>query len=256
MFRAILDGDRVKRWVRFLAPVAKLLDEACIWLSWDGLMIRDVDPSRISLINFSLSRDYFSEFEFSGEGRMPVSVDSKKLLEFSALLRNMDELIVTLDPDGFLRLASLGPYEKEVGMPVTIDSEASLPELPEIDYKASVEMMTASLISILREARSIGDTIAISAAENEIQFSSENDEGFGMLSKLRYPENMELLDIMVTEPSRSRYHFKPLIDVLNELSPISRTAVLRFKSDAPLFVEFRLQEGEKYELYLAPKAVD
>jgi len=72
MFRAVVGEDKIKRIIRFFNAIEKLTDEACFWISEESILFRDLDTARISMIDFELQRDYFTEYEYSGEEKIPV----------------------------------------------------------------------------------------------------------------------------------------------------------------------------------------
>lgn len=254
MFSAVMDKDKIKRWIKFVTTIDKLTEEACFWLSSEGIMFRDMDPARISMINFSLSREYFVEYSYEGEEQTPICLQSKKLLEFSKLLKNSDELELRLeDGGGHLILGTKTPYEKYLMLPVVIDRDRNLPGIPELNYTARIKMVSTSLKDALNEAKAISDRITFIAEGNSVTFLSRNDEGFQVKNRLTYPDNLEILEINVDEKSVAVYMVKPLLDVVKEISTLSRIIEMKFGNTLPLDINFELIEGEKYEYFLAPR---
>lgn len=254
MFHAVMEKDKIKRWIKFVTTINKLTEEACFWISGEGITFRDMDPARISMINFSLSREYFMEYEYEGEEQIPICVQSKKLLEFSKLLKNSDELEIGLeDGGGHLLLGTKTPYEKYLMLPMVIDRDRTLPGIPDLNYTAKIKIVSSSLKDALNEAKAISDRITFIAEGNSITFLSRNDEGFQVRNKLTYPDNLEILEISIDEKSVAVYMVKPLLDVVKEISSISRIIEMKFGNTLPLDVNFELMEGEKYEYFLAPR---
>lgn len=253
MFTAVMDKDKIKRWIKFVTTINKLTEEACFWISSEGILFRDMDPARISMINFSLSRDYFIEYNYEGEEETPICLQSKKLLEFSKLLKNSDELEIRLEDGGHLILGTKTPYEKHLLLPVVIDRDRNIPGIPELNYTARIKMVSTSLKDALNEAKAISDRITFIAEGNSITFLSRNDEGFQVKNRLTYPDNLEILDISIDEKSVAVYMVKPLLDVVKEISTLSRIIEMRFGNTLPLDINFELIEGEKYEYFLAPR---
>lgn len=254
MFKAILDKEKAKRWLKFVTTLNKLADEACIWLSKKAIHFRDMDAARISMIDFKLDSEYFLEYSFEGEEEIPICMPSKKLLEFSKLMKNVEELELILD-DGMnhFALASHTPYEKYLALPIAIERDRSKPGVPELEYGARIKLVSSTLKDALNEAKSISDRITFIAEGNSISFITKNDEGFQLRHKLIYPDNLEILEIKVEEKSVSVYMVKPLLDIIKEMSSISRIAEINFGSSLPLDLKFDLIEGEHFEYFLAPR---
>ena len=249
-----MDKEKIKRWIKFVTTIEKLTDEACFWISGEAFHFRDMDAARISMIDFKLNSEYFIEYSFEGEDEIPVCMQSKKLLEFSKLMRNSEEMEIILE-EGLTHfvLSTKVPYEKYFAIPVVVDRERSKPGTPELEYAAKIKMVSASLKDALNEAKAISDRITFIAEGNTITFLSKNDEGFQVRHKLVYPDNLEILDIKVDEKSVAVYMVKPLLDVVKEVSSLSRISQINFGSSLPLDLRFELVEGEHYEYFLAPR---
>ncbi|MEM0056893.1 MAG: hypothetical protein QXH96_00195 [Candidatus Geothermarchaeota archaeon] len=252
MFKAVLSKDKIKRWIKFITTINKLTDESCIWIRNDALHFRDMDAARICMIDFKLLPSYFAEFECKEE--IPLCVQSKMLLEFSKHMKNVDEMEMTISNDlSYLILQSRVPYERSLMIPVTVDRERSMPGVPELEYTASVKLVSSVLKDMLTEAKSISDRITFIAEGNSITFLCKNEEGFQVKHRLVYPENLEILDIHVSQRSTAVYMVKPLLEVVKELSTLSRVSMLDFGNMMPLHLSFELIEGESYEFFLAPR---
>jgi|Deesub1362B_J571_1020462.scaffolds.fasta_scaffold14649_2 DNA polymerase III sliding clamp (beta) subunit (PCNA family) len=254
MFRAVMDKEKIKRWIKFMTTIEKLTDEACFWISGEALHFRDMDAARISMIDFKLEPEYFIEYSFEGEEEIPVCMQSKKLLEFSKLMRNSEEMEIILE-EGMTHfvLSTKVPYEKYFAIPIAVDRERSKPGTPELEYTAKIKMVSASLKDALNEAKTISDRLTFIAEGNTITFLSKNDEGFQVRHRLVYPDNLEVLDIKVEEKSVAVYMVKPLLDVVKEIASLSRIAQINFGNSLPLDLKFELVEGEYYEYFLAPR---
>lgn len=254
MFRALIDKEKLKRWIKFVTTIDKLTDEACFWLSEDKMHFRDMDAARISMIDLKLTGDYFINYLFEGEEEIPVCMQSKKLLEFSKLMKNSEELELQLEEGlSHFALATKTPYEKYFAIPIIVDRDRGKPGVPELNYTARVKIVSTTLKDALNEAKAISDRITIIADGNTLSFLSKNDEGFQLHHKLVYPDNLEILGIKVDEKSIAVYMVKPLLDIVKEISTLSRIAEINFGNSLPLDLKFELLDGEFYEYFLAPR---
>ena len=254
MFKAVMDKEKLKRWIKFMTTIDKLTDEACFWISKNAMHFRDMDAARISMIDFKLIPEYFIEYSFEGEDEIPVCMQSKKLLEFSKLMKNSEELEFHLE-EGLTHfiLTTKTPYEKYFAIPIVIDRDRSKPGVPELDYTTGLKMVSATLKDTLNEAKTISDRVTFIAEGNMLSFLSKNDEGFQLHHKLVYPDNLEILEIKVDEKSIAVYMVKPLLDIIKEISLLSRIIQINFGNSLPLDLKFELLDGEFYEYFLAPR---
>ena len=254
MWSVTLDKEKFKRWIKFITTIKDLTEEICFWITEEEIRFRDMDAARISMIDFSLENTYFLEYNYDGEEELPICIQSKKLLEFSKLMKNAEEVTIMID-EGLTHfiLGTNTPYEKQLSIPIMVDKERTKPGIPDINYTARVKLVSTTLKDALMEAKAISDRITFMAEGNNITFISKNDEGFQIKNKLTYPENLEILDINVEERSVAVYMVKPLLSVIKELSSISRISELLFGNALPLDLKFELIDGENYQYFLAPR---
>ena len=254
MWSVTLDKEKFKRWIKFITTIKDLTEEICFWITEEEIRFRDMDAARISMIDFSLENTYFLEYNYDGEEELPICIQSKKLLEFSKLMKNAEEVTIMID-EGLTHfiLRTNTPYEKQLSIPIMADKERTKPGIPDINYTARVKLVSTTLKDALMEAKAISDRITFMAEGNNITFISKNDEGFQIKNKLTYPENLEILDINVEERSVAVYMVKPLLSVIKELSSISRISELLFGNALPLDLKFELIDGENYQYFLAPR---
>jgi len=255
MFRAVVSEDKIKRLIRFFNAIEKIVDEACFWISEEGFAFRDLDAARISMIDFELGRDYFIEYEFTGEGKIPVTVPVDKLADYVKACKNARELEFTFEEGGrTFNVITKEPYHRFFAVPMTISQDKRETGVPNIPFKATFKITTSSLKSILNELKLVDDKVTITAKEDTVTFSSKNEEGFETSVTLKYPDHIELMAIAVEEPSTASYNLKSILNIVKELSNNSGVATVQLGTNLPLKIDFELIEHEKFVYYLAPRA--
>ncbi|HIE36664.1 TPA: hypothetical protein EYP83_00725 [Candidatus Geothermarchaeota archaeon] len=253
MLKATIDSDKIKRWIKVLTTIDAMVDEACFYISNSEFIFRDLDNTRINMINVTFQREYFDVYEYSGDSPTFVCVQSDKLLKYSKALSKADELTIEVAEGKFI-ISSSKPYMKKFILPAYYDEERELPRVPDIDYSVYVRLVTPTLRDILKESKDVSETITLYALNNEIQFISKSEEGFQSIHKLKYPDNVELLDISVDNESTSVYTVKPIYDIVKEITTISGVVTLQFSSEYPLTLKFDMLEYETYQFITAPRS--
>ncbi len=251
MFKAVLDADKIKRWIKIVSTIDELMEEACFKITPEEVIYRDVDSARISMINVSLGKDYFELYDFDGDSELLVCVQSEKLLKYSKALSKAEELTIEVEEGKFV-LSSSKPIERKFILPASIE-DREISKVPQVDFKASARIVVPTFRDILKESKTVGETITIHADNNELSFISKSEEGFQSIHKLRYPENVEVLEISVEESSVSIYPVDPLYKIVKEIASISGIVTLEFSTDYPLSLKFDMSEFEYYQFILAPR---
>lgn len=255
MFKATISEDKIKRLIRFFNAIEKIVDEACFWISEEGFLFRDLDAARISMIDFELSRDYFVEYEYRGEEKIPVCVPIDKLADYIKTCKNAKELEMSFEEEGrTFNISAKEPYQRFFAVPMMIDKERRETGIPNVPFKATFKITTSSLKNILSELKLVDEKIMIMARETEVTFSSKNEEGFESSVTLKYPDHIELMAIAVEEPSTSSYNLKAILNIVKELSNNSGVTTVQLGTNLPLKMDFELIENERFIYYLAPRA--
>ncbi len=253
MFKATIDSDKIKRWIKVVTTIEKMVDEACFYISEEGIIFRDLDSTRVNMINAYFGEPYFEEFEFTAESPFFICVHSDKLLKYSKALSKADELTIEAGEGRFI-ISSRRPYEKRFVLPAMLDEERELARVPEIDFAANVRMVSQTLRDVLKESKDVSETVTVHATNSEIEFISKSEEGFQSVHKLRYPDNVEILEINVSSDSTAVYVVKPILDVVREISTISGVVTLEFSTEYPLSLKFDMLEAESYQFITAPRS--
>ncbi|HEW93894.1 hypothetical protein DRN87_00575 [Candidatus Geothermarchaeota archaeon] len=255
MFSAIIDKEKIKRWIKIATTLEKLTDEACFWISPDGILFREMDTARISMIDMMLEKDYFLTYEYTFEDEeIPICMQSDKLLAFSKLMKNAEEMefILPDDKTHFI-LKARAPYEKRFGLPIVVATDKTKTGIPNLDYSARIRLVTTTLRDIVKEAKTVSDRLTLVARDNEISFISKSEEGFEASHKLVYPDNVEIVDMNISEESIAVYMVKPILDIVKEIAGISGIVKLNFGTNQPLNLQFEMIEFEYYQYFLAPR---
>jgi len=172
MFSAIMDKEKIKRWIKIVTTIEKLTDEACFWISNNNILFREMDTARISMIDFRLDKEYFLSYEYTfEEEEIPICMQSEKLLAFSKLMKNAEDMELTLpDEKTHFILKARAPYEKKLALPVLIATDKMKSGIPQLDYKAKIRMVTTALRDIVKEIKSVSDRVTLVAKDNEVNF--------------------------------------------------------------------------------------
>lgn len=255
MFKALIGEDKIRRIIKFFSAIERITDEACFWISTDSFSFRDLDAARISMIDFELTNDYFLEYNYSKEDKIPMCVPIDKLADYIKLCKNAKELEFSFEEGGnTFNIKSLEPYQRTFTVPMMINEEKKETGVPKVPFKATFKITTSSLKEILNQLKLIDDRIIIKVEDNAVIFSSRNEEGFESSVLLRYPEHIELMAIAVEEPSTASYNLKSILNIVKELSGNSGVATIQLGTNLPLKIDFELIENERFIYYLAPRA--
>ncbi len=228
--------------------VSKIVDEVAVRVSEEGISIKALDPAKISLIDIALPASSFVIYEVSGEEVFGVSV------------ANLVKVLKKLKKGDHLEISSVGDYinvavESQLRRKYSFRNiDVQVPEIPELSLEFDVEAMllAEAFKTAIRDAEVVGDTVELEASDESALIirginaaKVETKIAAGMPS---------LISLSVSKPSRSAYSLEYLEKVLS-LTGVSESVTLKFSSDAPLYIEFRVAGEGVVKYLLAPKSV-
>jgi len=236
-----------KIWKTFIGSVVGLIDEAAFNFSPQGVKMKAMDASKISLVDFELSPKAFDEFEVKEKTIVGV-----KLLDLERTLSRMkssDELILEVDTEGgHLNLIFKGASTRKLGIPLLNVEESDFPE-PKLTFTAEATVKAGVLQDGLKDAKMVSEHVRFTADKEGLVMSTEADRGSTELKLSKGDEG--LIALKVTQPTSSMYNVKYLEEMLGGASATDEVT-LKFSTDLPLELDFKV-EGGKLKFLLAPR---
>ncbi len=240
MFKETVDG------------VAKLLDEALITVSRDGLRLRGMDPARIAYIEVEIPSTAFLEFDVAeGVDTAEMGVNMEVLSNILKRSKKGDQLEVRVGDDKIL-LKVEGTMVKRYLVP-NLEIASELPGSVKLEFDASATVIADVVKKALRDVELVGEVAEFEATEEFLAIRGVGEARSRVEARLTR-ETPALLSLEVNNPSLSRYDISYLKKVLN-LTNIAESVDIRFSSDKPLEIVFKSPDGSNVRFLLAPSTL-
>ena len=233
----------------------KLYEAMCILVSeitWkiskDGIAMRQMDPSRVAMIDLTIKKEDFEEWNITTPGLVAFDAGYIKKTVFAKPFQKGTSIAIKIDgetnkisfviKDNRIRERSFSTLEA---------SEEDVPT-PKIAFHAKYKIIAKQIAEDIKELNGLSDHMIIIGTSESLQLKAEGDCGKGETTYTRGDEN--LLDIQVNEESKATFSFSYLKDFIQPA--LSEMAILEFSTDMPLKVTLLTKFGElKY--YVAPR---
>ena len=98
--------DNAKYWRDCINSIGSLVDEGVFNISKDGISLKAMDPSSISMVSFHMPSKSFSKF--SVEGNANVGLNIENLGKILSRTRENEALVIK-DTDNKLSMEFIGP---------------------------------------------------------------------------------------------------------------------------------------------------
>ena len=220
--------------------LASFIPEGNFRFNEKGVQFRAMDPSQVLLVDYSMDRSVFSQYEvepcFVG-----MNIDELRKIVSRAQPGDHIELELT---DSECVISLKGELERSFRLPL-IDIADEEIKLPEIKYDSHVEINAKVLKEALKDAQLFSSSVVIRTKGDKFMLESKGTGG--NLAVNSSPNNG--VKVKSKADVVSKYSLSYLHNIVKEAAP-EAPIVLELKSDLPLKVSYQIGKTE-IRYYLA-----
>jgi len=233
----------------------KLFESMCFLvneMTWkfnkDTLSMRQMDPSRVAMIDLTIKKEDFEEFNVTVPGLVTFSAEEVKKAVFAKPFRKDTSIGVKIDGViGRITFILKDSGTRERSFP-TLEAEQEDVPSPKITFNVKCKIISKQIANDIKDLEKMGDHMKIIGTSDTLQLQTDGEYGVGKNTYQRGDEN--LLDIEVKEESKSTFSFSYLKNFIQPA--LSELALLEFATDMPLKVTLLTKFGD-LKLYVAPR---
>jgi len=236
-------------WRYAIASISKIIEEASFKVSEEGMVLRALDPSTVVLVDFTMPRDSF--LEYNVEGERVIGVNMEELAKVLKRARKGDELVLEVLEDGRLSVVFEGRGIRRFTLP---SIEVTYEEIPEVSFEIGFKgkLLPKVFRDVIREVEPIGDVVEFRASRDSdkliVAARSEIAEAEIELSA----SSGALVEYEATGDATAKY----TIDYLSDIASAYQAAelmMLELGNDTPLKITYELSGGGRLVFYVAPR---
>jgi len=255
MLEAVLENGDLLRKV--MIAIGDLVNDANFDCNEHGLSLQAMDSSHVSLVSMCLKRDGFKPWRCDRHCSLGIHLDHLNKVLKCMGGKDAVELKYKEGADE-CDFVFKSPEEDKVShfslKLMEIDSEHL--GIPETDYKTNVRLSASEFQRICRDLAVLGDTLTISVAKDQVQFSVNGEIGKGEMtlrsSRAADEEEGEVTVVDCREPVTQTFAMRYL-NFFTKATVLSKTVQLSMSPDVPLMVEYAIEDVGYVRYYLAPK---
>ncbi|MEA1994215.1 MAG: proliferating cell nuclear antigen (pcna) [Euryarchaeota archaeon] len=238
MFSAKLEA---RLWKDIVNTVNNIVEEAPFEIKEEGIYMRAMDPSHISMIDLVVPKEIFDEFSFDKE--VSVGIDVNEMNKIMRRAKPSDILIFEVD-ESKIHLTFIGESKRTFGIPI-IDVLEKRSKQPEIQFTVTIKADAGLFQEDIKDASVVADHVIFEAQKEKLLITAEGD--MSDIKIVNKKSSME--EYNVEEEARATFNLSYLSDIAKSLYG---SIVLRFGMDLPLMLEFEIDKA-KVKFILAPR---
>jgi proliferating cell nuclear antigen len=246
LFKAVLSD--AKLWRSIVESLSTLIDQANFVVTTSSLKMRAMDPIRVAMVDFELSKDAFEEYQCSAEMKMGINLE-----EMGKIMRRAgsgDSLeLVHDEKSNKLLVRFRGKSIRTFSLSLLDLGSEDLPT-PRVEFNVTAKLTTEAIGEAIKDAGVVSDQVKIIVKPEALMMQASGDTGDALVEFRKGSE--ALLDLEVKEDSNAIYALNYLNDMMKG-SSISETAILQFSTNMPLKIDLTISSGGRITYFLAPR---
>ena len=226
--------------------IVSLVEEGQFEVKQDGLHLRAMDPSQISMVSFTMPKSAFVEYSITEERK--IGIDINQLSNVLARGKRGEKAELSLE-DGRLAVKFYAEKKKRMFKIPLIEIGEGLSREPKIDYTSYVKINADALKETLKDAKLVSSHVKLLMDNNTffVEVRGEN----GDVKEEFEAGGGEVSEIKTEKGARATFPLQYLEDMVKATSA-SSVVTLNLETDRPMKLQYEV-EGAKVTYYLAPR---
>ncbi len=229
--------DNAKYWRDCVDAIVNLVDEGAFNITKEGITLKAMDPSGISMVSFSIPSKAFAKFNVEKDVSVGLNLDSLG----KVLSRTRDnEALVMKEGEGKLLLEFIGKSSRRRYKLPIIDVRKGVDKEPNVSFDALVDVTGEPLKDIIKDANQISSYISFKASKEQFTISAKGDSGELEES---HENDGSIIKKLETSAESSAVFNLEYLDKMVKACPVGSSIHVSLKTNEPLRVSYGIGEA-------------
>lgn len=226
--------------------IVSLVEEGQFEIKADGLYLRAMDPSQISMVSFHMPKSAFVEYSVPEERK--IGLDINQLSNVLARGKRGEKVELSLE-DGRLVVRFLAEKRKRMFKIPLIEIGEGLSREPKIEYTSYAKVSADALKETFKDAKLVSSHVKLLLDKTTffIEVRGEN----GDVKEEFEAGGGEVSEIKTEKGARATFPLQYLEDMIKATSA-SSVVTVNLETDRPMKLQYEI-EGAQVTYYLAPR---
>ena len=223
-----------------------LVEEGQFEVKKDGLELKAMDPSQISMVSFSMPKEAFVEYDVPEE--MKIGVDINQFASVLSRGKKGEKAELTVEEGRLIVKFSGEKHRKTFKVPL-IETGDRVQKEPKIEFKNIAKIKAEALRDTLKDAKLISSHVRLQLTPEQfiVDVRGENGDVRAEFEK----GGAELTELTTVTGAKATFPLQYLEDMV-KATPSASAVTINLETDRPLRLEYDV-EGAKVVYYLAPR---
>ncbi|MFH1521094.1 MAG: proliferating cell nuclear antigen (pcna) [Candidatus Micrarchaeota archaeon] len=223
-----------------------LVEEGQFEVKNDGLYLKAMDPSQISMVSFVMPKAAFVEYHLPEERKL--GVDISQLSSVLARGKKGEKAELSVE-EGRLVIKFFGDKHKKTFKIPLIETGDRVQREPKIEFQNIAKIRADAIKETLKDAKLISSHVRLQLTPEQfiVDVRGENGDVRAEFDK----GSTEVIELSAGAAARATFPLQYLEDMV-KATTASSIVTINLETDRPLKLEYEL-DGAKVTYYLAPR---
>ncbi len=237
--------DDARYWKNCVDSIVNLVDEGTFTVAKEGISLKAMDPSGISMVSFFMPNKAFSKYDIEKSTQIGLNLENFDKILASA---RSNEQLVMKESDNKLLIEFIGQNSRRRYKLPLIDVKKEVEKEPKIDFEATVEVKSEMFKEILKDATLLSTYIGFRAEKDSFFVIAKGDAGE---LEEEHASNADIIKkLEVSKPSNATFNLDYLQRMISAC-PQNSSIVLSLKTEEPIRIDYKIGDAS-ISYYLAP----
>lgn len=236
--------DDAKYWKNCVDSIVSLVDEGTFNITKEGISLKAMDPSGISMIAFFIPSKAFSKYDVDKPTAIGLNLDN--LSKFLSSAREGEQLSMK-EAGNKLAIEFIGQHSRRRYKLPMIEAKKENDKEPKVVFESMIEVRSDALKEILKDANLLSSYIGFKTEKNAFSIAAKGDAG-------ELEEDHDLADsikkLQVDKPSFATFNLEYLERIISAC-PSGAYISLSLKSEEPVRIDYKVGDAT-LAYFLAP----
>ncbi|HUC38791.1 MAG TPA: proliferating cell nuclear antigen (pcna) [Candidatus Acidoferrum sp.] len=237
--------DDARYWRNCVDSIVSLVDEGAFSITKEGISLKAMDPSGISMVSFFIPSKAFSKYEV--EKPTSIGINLENLSKILSSSRSNEHLLIK-DSNNKLSIEFVGENSRRRYKLPMIDVKKEADKEPKIEFESTVEVKSDPFREVLKDATSLSTLIGFKTEKEVFRIIAKGDAA--ELEEEHSGNTDFVKKLSVTKASSVTFNLDYL-DRIVRACPPGNSIMLSLKTEEPVKVDYKIGDAT-VAYFLAP----
>lgn len=243
MFEIKIDDARY--WKNCVDSIVSLIDEGSFSITKEGVALKAMDPSGISMISFFMPNKAFAKYDV--DKPMSVGLNLENFGKILASSRGEEQLVMKESANKFI-VEFIGKNSRRRYRLPMIEVKKDADKEPKIEFDSVVEVKSDPLKEILKDANLLSTHVGFKTDKESFLVVAKGDAGE---LEEEHMNNADVIKKISTSKATSATFNLDYLERMISACPSNSTMVLSIKTEEPIKIDYKIGDAS-VSYYLAP----